>query len=141
MVNPVEPEESVTHDGQVGGKGGGESAPEISEGALDPSVPLSVVEPVPIDVQHPVTRQDLAVIQFFNRVDRLFSEQLAGRDREIAAKDRLIAELERRAEQAEEHAGLLKEYIVNLPPSTEHTPVAEKPPPEETGRAWWKFWR
>jgi len=130
----------VTQAGEVNANGAaGEPTPAIAgEPNTEPSAAVSVAAPVPIEMETAVSRQDLAVVQFFNRLDRLFGDQIDARDREIAAKDRLIAELERRAHHAEEHAGLLKEYIANLAPGTEYR-GAEKSAAQKAGRRWWRF--
>lgn len=95
-----------------------------------------------------VTRQDLAVIEFLNRVDRLYRELLELRDRELSAKDRLIEELERRAQVAEEHELALRNYLSHLPdddPAPQHDHPTPQAPPDEpisaTQRLWWQFWR
>lgn len=119
------------------------------------------VEPAPI-IEVEMIRQELAVIQFLDRLDHLYRDLLdardrelsikeqiyrdllEGRDREITVKDRLISELERRAYQAEEHETLLKDYISNLPPSTESEREGESPSDEASPNPvgpWWQFWR
>jgi hypothetical protein len=95
-----------------------------------------------------VTRQELAVIEFLNRVDRLYRELLELRDRELSAKDRLIEELERRAQVAEEHEVALRNYLSHLPEddlAPQHgRPAPQRHPDEpvtESQRLWWQFWR
>src|SRR5437763_8956694 len=76
---------------------------------------LNEDSPAPL-VEMEMMRQELAVIQFLERLDhlyrdlldsrdreltvkdRIYQDLLSGRDREIEVKDRLIAELERRAQ-------------------------------------------
>jgi hypothetical protein len=84
-----------------------------------------------------ITRQDLAVLEFLNRVDRLYRELLDLRDRELAAKDRLIVELERRAQTAEQHEQALRNYLSHLPDPQ----PSEPPAPPITEHPWWQFWR
>lgn len=87
-----------------------------------------------------VTRQDLAVIEFLDRVDRLYRELLELRDRELAVKDRLIAELERRAQTAEEHELALRDYLRNLPEDRPSEADHVETVPQAQHR-WWQFWR
>lgn len=98
------------------------------------------VEPAAITaITTEVTRQDLAVIEFLNKVDRLYRELLELRDRELAAKDRLITELERRAQAAEEHESALRDYIRDLPDERFADSGSDDAPTEE--RRWWHVWR
>lgn len=83
--------------------------------------------------------QSFAVVEFFDRLDHLYREQIDARDRELATKDRLIAELEKRAREVEQHAAVLKEYIATLPPDTGFRVEHEKD--DRTGKHWWHFWR
>jgi hypothetical protein len=133
-------EESVTQAEEVNANGAtGEPTPVMAdEPSPEPSAAVSVAASVPMEIETAVSRHDLAVVQFFNRLDRLFGDQIDARDREIAAKDRLISELERRAHQAEEHASLLKEYIANLAPGTDYR-GAEQSAARKAGRRWWRF--
>ena len=135
-------EEGVTYPGQIDVKGTTEEPmPAMdTDGASTQSAPLSVGPALPIDMETAMSRHDLAVIQFFNRLDRLFGDQIDARDREIVAKDRLISELERRAQIAEEHASLLKEYIASLSPGMDYKPGADRAMDEKTTRRWWRFW-
>lgn len=130
----------MTQTGEVNANGATEEPTPVTaaEPSPEPAAGVSVAAPVPIEMETAVSRHDLAIIQFFNRLDRLFGDQISARDREIAAKDRLIAELERRAHHAEEHASLLKEYIANLAPGTEYR-GAEQSAARKAGRRWW-FW-
>jgi hypothetical protein len=119
----------------------------------DSSAPLVEIE---------MMRQELAVIQFLERLDHLYrdlldsrdreltvkdciyQDLLTGRDREIEVKDRLITELERRAQQAEEHTKLLQEYIANLSAGSTYQQPAEDTQdesPAQNGRQWWHLWR
>lgn len=89
-----------------------------------------------------ITRQDLAVLEFLNRVDRLYRELLDVRDRELAAKDRLIVELERRAQIAEEHEQALRSYLSQLPEPQQSQPQPSEPAaPPIIEHSWWRFWR
>jgi hypothetical protein len=83
-----------------------------------------------------LTRQDMLALQFFDRLDRLYRDQLDGRDRELHLKDRLITELERRAQQAEANEAALRHYIENLTPSNDY-----QPPEKNKSRRWWSPWR
>ena len=130
----------MSHAGEVNVNGAaGEPPPTIADDAPpSPSAAVSVAPSAPIELETAMTRHDLAVIQFFNRLDQLFGDQIDARNREIAAKDRLIAELERRALYAEEHANLLKDYIANLASGSEYT-TAEKSTAHKASRRWWRF--
>lgn len=78
--------------------------------------------------------RDLMVIEVLDRMERLYRDQLSGRDRELSLKDRLLSEYERRAERAEQQISALQSYISNLPPDASTKG-------DTSDRAWWRFWK
>ncbi len=78
------------------------------------------------------TRGNAVAVDVFDRLDRLYREQIEARDVALGAKDETIAELRRRAEEAERERDALRgQSGVTMP--TDHEAAEHRP--------WWRFWR